>query len=717
MKRTPNSRGWAGAAAMAAALIWVSALAADKPYESARQATKAAQELQAKGQWEEAQILLERAAQNCGPQDTAQACRLLVRYSQGYLSEREAGRTPEKAVALLAAAEERYLAVLAEAPQHEATLKNLALIYRELGRQDDAERLLQRAVEADRSGTGRATMLLAQLYRDAGKFDAALAGYERAAAANPGDAAAPQAIVALYATGPSESLGALLPRLANWAPTLPAVAEEGYRRILMRVPSTPQAEQALLPWVSLIARQGWVAASTFAGLPKGWAPLDEVIRYAATPELQPSSGGWWMQHAMRRSILAQLALATGQAPEARAEPARALRRFEVGMMVSPQYEEYQQRSELKGAWPTRMEIARAMLSLLSRQPQLDPNSQQQRHLINELFAGKAGAYRSEDLVAMQRFHTTLGRWYVERGEWSGGGLTNAKFQLEHAIDAADLRTTRGEAYQPLQEEKELLAAGYLKLGEPAKARSMYLQAAAAYLDTDQLQPAHDALALSERIASAPTSANIAQATLLRQVLATRVSLAEKPAPAGFERQPQQSWLRGDIAQPFLKRQQFKTLSDLALQTPDAGQDNAAAMRAGAAFQSALDLRSLIGTADLVRLERVKTLATARADVADRRTPVVATRPALETGGMAWSLYVPAENRSLYIKIGADAVLAGRVDAALQGYPALADKELRFSVDGGAVKVFVPPGGAATPIAEEQLKRVEGVRSVTMMIKQ
>ena len=87
-----------------------------------------------------------------------------------------------------------------------------------------------------------------------------------------------------------------------------------------------------------------------------------------------------------------------------------------------------------------------------------------------------------------------------------------------------------------------------------------------------LPAARDALASFERIALPPSPADAALAALaalLRQVLATRESLAEKPAPEGFEQQPQQSWLRGDGALPFFKRQQFKTLSDLAVQTPDA----------------------------------------------------------------------------------------------------------------------------------------------------
>jgi tetratricopeptide (TPR) repeat protein len=182
--------------AIATCLACASAQATEDGYEAARRATRSALEKQEKGLWNDALADLERAAQACGRDEAGRSCRLLVQYSQGYLFERQARRASENSAALLASAEERYLAVLAETPQHEPTLKNLALIYRELGRRADAERLLQRAVEADRSGTGRAAMLLGQSYRDAGDVDAALSSYERAAAANPADAAAPMAIVA-----------------------------------------------------------------------------------------------------------------------------------------------------------------------------------------------------------------------------------------------------------------------------------------------------------------------------------------------------------------------------------------------------------------------------------------------------------------------------------------------------------------------------------------
>ena len=134
-----------------------------------------------------------------------------------------------------------------------------------------------------------------------------------------------------------------------------------------------------------------------------------------------------------------------------------------------------------------------------------------------------------------------------------------------------------------------------------------------------------------------------------------------------------------------------------------------------AFVAALSLEAMVGTADLVRLERVKTWATARAELADRRTTVVSTRPAAKAGGMAWPLYVPAENRPVYVSVGEDAVTAGRVDLLLRGQPALSGKALRFAVDGGTVKVYLPDAAPAVMNAARQVQGVQGVRALTMQV--
>ena len=683
-------------------------------YETARRTVEAAQALQAIGRWSDAQAQLTDAQKACGTDVPGRPCRLLVKYSTGYLSEKEAAGAGERRNTILEAAATEYRDVLQEAPQHEATLRNLVSVYRRLGRTQEAERVLQQAAETDRSGTGGAALLLGQFYREEGRLDEALAAYERAAAANPASAAPPQAIVALHADAPPEKLAALLPRLDDWAGSFAAVSEQGYRRIVVRMPATPTAERALLSWVSVIARQRWIAPANFADLPRGWGPVDELVRYAATPETEPSFGWWWMQQLSRRSVLAELAVAAGQATEARSTPLRALRRLQVGMRVAPGYEDYLDRAELKNAWPSRMELARVQLSLLSREPALDPGAKLQRALIDELFAGKAGAYRSDNLEAMQRFHVTLGRWYAERHEWAGSGSTNGRFQLERAIETAVRRAMQGEPYQPLQEEKLLLAGGYEGLKDPAKARDMYLQAAEAFLDTDQLRPASEALGAATRItAPAPGAAEQARAELVQHVVATRGQVAAK-AQGPDPKEKQHAWLRNDTAQPFTVRQRFKAWADLADKARAAGAEEVAATYAGIAFETALRLKSMVGTADLVRFEHTKSLALARADIAQRRNAVLTSRAVREPGGdVLLPVYVPSEGRATYVSLSADAALAGRFDAAIRREPVLSGKAVRYRVDNGQVTISVPGADESAKAAVGRLQNVRGVSLLTM----
>lgn len=706
----------AAACALCAAIACPPVLASDL-YDSARDAARAAQDLQDKGRWADAQATLDAAAAQCGSADAARSCRSLVRYSQGYLAQREARRRPDDAPSLLATAEDRYRAVLAEEPAHEATLRNLSLVYLGLGRNEAAEAVLRQAVAADAGHTGRAALQLGQLYRGEGRFDAALAAYQQAAAAAPADPGPPQAIVALYATSP-ERAAELRTKLTGWEATFPAVVDSGYRQILARATDADVRERTVLDWVSLVARKGWVGPSTFAGLPLDWPPLADAARFVANPEMPPSYG-WWGNGPLRRSVLAQLALATAQAPEARAAPARALRRLQVGMQFCPGYEEYLYNPQMKEAWPTRLELARATLTLLSREPDLDPKQEKQNWLVAELFHGKAGAYQSQDLAAMQRFHITLGRWYAERGVWTGGSLTNGIFQLEHAIAVAGQRAARGEPWQPLQQEKALLAGGYEKIGKPAQARAMYVEAASAFLDTDQIDEARDALRDADRLGTdgsypaSPASDPVA-VRLLGQVVATRQALAADSVPHDFASLPAQGWLAQPAATEALRRQRFKVLADLALRERDDGQAEPAAAHAGAAFDALLALKSLTGTPDLVRVEQVMALATSRADLGDRGAVQVASLPATADGGIARALYVPAASQPAWVIVRGDAVIAGQVGARVRGSPELASQVRRFNVEAGHLDVFMPTANEDASKAARMLKDVPGVRSLSLI---
>jgi tetratricopeptide (TPR) repeat protein len=713
--------------ALLVATLWATApaapaAAADR-YDEARAATQQAQTLQAAGRWPEARTLLENQGGACGAEDEGRACRLLVRFSLGYLAEREAGgRTPVEPELLVQAAA-YYRAVLAEAPDHEATLKNLALVYRALQRPDEAEAALQQAAAQDRSGSGRAALMLGQLYRDTGRPDAAIAAYQAAAGAGPESGSALRALVEVYADLPPERAEELLQRAIAWEPTEPAVAATAYRRVIERsLPArAPLAERAVVRWAALLARNGWLSAEALAGLDARWPPLREMQGFVQDPDQGTDAARWWLQDAKRRSVLAEVVLAlTTDTTDARTPPApeQAVRRLEQAMRFCPRYDEYVY-GELRNERLVRLDLSRELIALYARQPGLDAGGARQRSLINELFSGKGGAYESSDLAAIQRFHATLGQIYAQRGTWSGDGATNARFQFDNMLRIADRRERQDGYVQPLQDVKAQLAQGYETLQQPRLARAMHLRAAVAYLDTDQADRAIAALQQVARLASPPPDAAERRSiAVVRRIAATRLAVAEGAAvPRGAG--GAHGWLFEPAAavvgeapglQAFAGRQQYKALADLALRGAGAATD--ADDAAAPAFAAALRVSAMIGTADLIRLDKVKERATAHALFARRRTDIDRAAPAKDFAGKTWTLYVPAEPAPLYLRVGADAVLAGRLAAAWKADPALARKPLAFAIDAGRVAVSYPAADAPPADALDRLRAVPGVAGWT-----
>lgn len=82
-----------------------------------------------------------------------------------------------------------------------------------------------------------------------------------------------------------------------------------------------------------------------------------------------------------------------------------------------------------------------------------------------IFSAKSEAYRAADLVQIREFHTTLGAFYSVRGEWTGEGAQNAKFQLEHMREAS--RALAQRTGKPVNDPPELLErlAIYYKLNQ------------------------------------------------------------------------------------------------------------------------------------------------------------------------------------------------------------------------------------------------------------
>lgn len=193
---------------------------------------------------------------------------------------------------------------------------------------------------------------------------------------------------------------------------------------------------------------------------------------------------------------------------------------------------------------------------------------------------------------------------------------------------------------------------------------------------------------------------------------TREAIAARPPGPDFEQRAENRWIDSDITTHFMRRQQFKVLSDLSLGARSLQRPETLSQAAARAFSAALRTQTLVGTADLVRFERVKQAATAQADVRAWATAVLPSRQVAAPGEVSWPLFMSVESPPLYVKVASDAVLAGRFAAAMRRNPVLASRDLRYQVFSGDITVFVPASEAEIADVVTRLPRVEGLGSLS-----
>ena len=302
-----------------------------------------------------------------------------------------------------------------------------------------------------------------------------------------------------------------------------------------------------------------------------------------------------------------------------------------------------------------------------------------------------GVLAAGDLEAAQRYHTTLGLIYVERGAWqnSANYSHSAEAQLTWALDQAAERQTREGFYQPLAELKLLLARGLDSLRPGSHSTEHFGEAARAFFDTDDLVAADSAT----RRAKAPE---------LERLLRLRGTIARGGAEAVAVCTPARFEELGRLGtKDFSSRQGFKILADCArAATPDSGRRFAMA-----AFRLVDSAKAtLIGNADVTRFERVMGLMLRPAGIAPRPTHVDFER---DKTGPDIMVSLPGETRRLWLAASPDDVIAGRVVAALGAET----KPFAFEVAAGVV--LLPKSAKVAAGVPERIRKVAGVGQVVV----
>jgi len=568
------------------------------------------------GQFGGARASLEDALNECGDGADGFDCRAVVVSGLGSVLQRQAAADYTNAEALIREAIGYYDRVLAENPNQRDALYGKALAYRGLGPHEWQESFFAEAAGRDSSRSAVYRAFQGDYYSATRRWPEAAEAYRRALDADPADEGARgglvEALSALGARGSSD----LLRQGRAWSLRYPASAARAYGAALVsafaggtRVDSI--AAQAYVGLVSAQSRSGRSPWTLPNGVPADWSPPQELRTFMSNPV--PAAVPWWSRTLERRIVLAQAALSQGRQAlgEGRFEDAERIWQG-AATAVEP-------------TSPASLDLHRELAVLYFQRPALDPDGGKFAALEHQIFEGKGGALAAGNLETAQRYHTTLGLIYAERGVWrSTNYARNAVDQLTWALNKAEEREAREGFYQPLAELRLLLAQGLDPQGE-----GQYAAAANAYLDADEL----DAADSSARSAGVENSV----LTLRRRIERGGADAAGACAPGSLDA------LRTLPDRGFAARQRFKVLADCAWRGPEASRRSHAVN----AFRLVDSTRiTFVGMADVARLELVARLILRSSDAYRARELDVS--PALE--GLSIPVALPGETRPLWLNI-------------------------------------------------------------------
>jgi tetratricopeptide (TPR) repeat protein len=635
------------------------------------------------GRFAQARARLERSLAQCDAGPEGRECRILYASGLGSLLYRQGTVDRKDQDSLFGGAVAYYDRILTEAPDNSEAVYGKALSYRALGPHEWMEPFFRKAPTLDPGRRGLYLTFLGDYYGAGKRWSEAIKAYEPAVQQDADDDGARAGLVdALAAQGPKAARQLLL-YARDWEVRYPGSAADAYRAILM-ASFAPEgrrdalADTAVVGLVRTQARNRLTPGEMPPDVSNDWTPVRELHTFLSTT--RPDAAPWWTQGTERREALAQAELAQGRVALSNGDYDIAELEWTRGAALPPR------------SSPVTLDLQRELALLYFRQPSLDPGGRKFQELEDQIFSGKGGALATGDLEAAQRFHTTLGLIYAERGVWRGDSyIRNARQQLTWALEKADRRERAERFYQPLPELRALLARGLDSLGDSPGAARRYAEAAAAFLDTDDLAASDGAVRSAVRLgekASGPV-----------RVLALRSDLARGEATAAEACTAERiATIRGDGPPAFFDRQRFKVLADCV----KAGSPSDRRRSAIAAFRLVDSAGITLVGGDVARFERVMLTLLAPFGVTFQTAHL---NPEPASGGHSITVYLPGETRPVWHTTALDDVIAARVVAELGSTTA----PFPIAVVAGVLRV--PATAGISPDRLQQLKKVAGVREV------
>lgn len=563
-------------------------------------------------------------------------CGTLRDFSYGWTYESWADASPARRAELLGQAADAYRRALRGNPDNAQILSNLANVARRAGDTETALAATRRLLDADPEGAPAHYLLLGDILSSAKDYAAAPEAYRAAVEADPSSKLAHRRLLEAYRRAGEHD--ALFRHSRGIRHRLPDIAATGFAYSidvgLARDPAL--AERALVHWTAVRADLGMLSPGMLYELPSsadwdsaGRSELAAVVTAEASP---PARGAiaWWLEDPSRRDAIARVlrfkaldlrASADRSGGDERRERLQAaIGFFTAAVDVAPPFEVYLD-PELAESTNTKLDAATDLVALhhsLRDEPELElvsaVSADELEEMTDILFSGKAGAYASRQLAAIQRYHTVLGLIFYETGRFTSGWADNATYQLEHALSVASRIAREDETrYRPLPDLQRALADVYRHEGRQADSARTYLDAAMGYLETDDLSAAEETLGLARAHGDdSPRADGVAAVLAGRQAIASRGIdvLRTSPAASPAIAAPELAWVAdpASLALPsrFLDGQRFKALADLGTLLGGAGDGDAARYYNATALEVYSRQATLSSPTDARRLERIDT---------------------------------------------------------------------------------------------------------------
>jgi hypothetical protein len=378
------------------------------------------------------------------------------------------------------------------------------------------------------------------------------------------------------------------------------------------------------------------------------------------------------------------------------------------------------------AW-IRLDIARDLIKVYREKGK---DREARREIENLLFDEKVMAIRSKDLEARQRYHTTLGLIYTEWGQWgSEQDARSAVFQYQSALRAAADRTeSEGAPYQPLPHLKRALGHAYARSGQAGMAGQSFAAAGEGYLDLDDLDEARNMVGQAEMRLGAEAVKGVKVVLDLKEEIRRISRSGADLSPARTEELARLvtagvTTEKTSLAADFLRRQQFKMLSDLGLAAKRAGQLPASVALESRALQILAEGARPVSLGDVARIEGMQEVFSQVVRFTSKTGPVqtaTGRKPREATPGTEIAVEIPlgTDRPPLQLVIHQDLRIAGQ--ASREVIPFLGGQRPKARIEVGDGRITVPdlreedgPEEEATnPKLIEALQRIKGVSEVS-----